>query len=143
MRKLFILCVVSGIFFSSCSDDDNNSPNSDCDKNIIVNEARFAQTSTENYHLENIVLNENCLEITIGASGCDSESWEINLIASEMVVETSPVQHLLKIDLFNPEDCTAYIQKTISFDISDLQSSSENQVQLNIDGWDDNILYSY
>ena len=143
MRKLFILCAVSGIFFSSCSDDDNNNPVSDCDKNIIVNEERFAQTSTDNYGIENVVLNENCLKITFGSSGCDSNSWEINLVASEMVVETSPVQHFLKIDLFNPEDCTAFIQKTISFDISDLQSSNENQVQLNIDGWDDNILYSY
>lgn len=143
MRKLFILCAVSGIFFSSCSDDDNNNLVSDCDKNVIVNEERFVQTSTDNYGIENVVLNENCLEITFGASGCDSNSWEINLVASEIVVETSPEQHLLKIDLFNPEDCTAFIQKTISFDISDLQSSNENQVQLNIEGWQDNILYSY
>ena len=49
----------------------------------------------------------------------------------------------MKIELDNPEVCLAIVQKTVSFDLTPFQVDGQNQVILNIDGWDEPITYQY
>src|SRR5690606_14348697 len=144
---LFSLLFILLLMFVGCKGDDSNCcPNPlpvGCDKNTIIDEEVYQQISTDNYGIDNVVLNGHCLEIKIGASGCDVNNWEMNLIASEIVVETLPTQRNAKIELINDEDCLAYFEKTVSFDLKPLQVSGSNQIQLTIEGWNTPILYQY
>ena len=128
----------------SCSDDDKKTVNSNCDKQAIVfSDDNFQDVITANYMITNVVLNGDCLSVTISSSGCSGETWDVELISSNSILESFPVQRLVKIELDNPEVCLAIVQKTVSFDLTPFQVDGQNQVILNIDGWDEPITYQY
>ncbi|WLD23576.1 hypothetical protein NU10_12835 [Flavobacterium dauae] len=141
---VFVLFI--GVFFVSCDfmDDHIKNPGTTtCDKSAVEDATRFNQVSTNNYTITNVVLNGNCLEITVSSSGCNPNNWDMNFVASEVVVETLPNQWNAKVELINNEACQAVFQKTVSFDLKDFQWTGQNQVLLNIDGWNTPILYQY
>lgn len=145
MKKSILLTFFIGLLFVSCRflDDGITIPITKCDKSIIVDEMKYHQISTNNYTITNVVLNGDCLEVTISSSGCDPNGWMMSLVASEDVVETLPVQQNIKIELINNQACLAVFQKTVSFDLTSVQNTGQNQVLLNIDGWNTPILYQY
>ncbi len=87
-------------------------------------------------------IEDDCLLINFGASGCDGNSWELKLIDSGAIMESYPEQRNLKFFLKNEEACLAYFTKEISFDISDLQIDSD-KIYLNILNNDSQLLYDY
>lgn len=145
MKRIFLLATLIGSLFISCSDDDNILPNeTSCDSIVeVVSDENFNGITTTNYIVSDVQLNGNCLEVTIGASGCDPNDWEMNFVASEIVVETLPIQWNTKIELITNQDCLAYFDKTVSFDLTPFQLSGQNVVSLNIEGWDEQIIYEY
>lgn len=143
--KLF-LTLLSCLFLVtiSCSDDDKKTVNSNCDKQALVfSDDNFQDVITANYMITNVVLNGDCLSVAISSSGCSGETWDVELISSNSILESFPVQRLVKIELENPEVCLAIVQKTVSFDLAPFQVDRQNQVILNIDGWDEPITYQY
>lgn len=147
MKKKIILLLVVGILFVSCKGDDMiccGPPYiTNCNKNAVIDEVVYQQILIDNYVINNLVLNGGCLEITVSASGCDPNNWDMNFIASEVVVETNPIEYKTKVELINNETCLAVFQKTVSFDLTPLQISGANQIQLNIDDWNTPVIYQY
>ncbi len=67
----------------------------------------------------------------------------MELISSTSILESFPVQRLVKVELDNEDACLAVFQKTVSFDLAPFQVDGQNQVILNNDGWDQPITYQY
>lgn len=135
-----------GVFFVSCDflDDYIKNPvTSKCDKSAVEDAVKLNQISTSNYTITNVVLNGDCLEVTIGSSGCNPDNWTMNLVGAKSLAAVSPPHVGVKVELINNEACLAVFQKTVSFDLTDFQWVGQNQVQLNIDGWNTPILYQY
>ncbi len=144
MKKLIIALSCLVFLYISCSDDDKKTVNSNCDKQaLVVNENAFQDIITANYMITNAILNDDCLSITVSSSGCNGETWEMNFIGSNSVLESFPVQRLVKVELDNQEACLAVFQKTVSFDLVPFQVNGQSQVTLNIEGWDEPIIYQY
>ncbi|MCZ8089493.1 MAG: hypothetical protein O9282_06765 [Flavobacterium sp.] len=143
--KQFITVLCCFLLFTiSCSDDDKKTVSSNCDKQAIVfNDDNFQDIITANYMITNVVLNDDCLSVTVSSSGCNGETWDMELISSTSILESFPVQRLVKVELDNEEACLAVFQKTVSFDLAPFQVDGQNQVILNIDGWDEPITYQY
>lgn len=146
MKKLLSLIIVL-ITFVSCDfmDDAPATPIvTACSQSATyVNASQYNQIDTLNYTVTNVVLTGNCLEVTIGSSGCNPNNWDMNFIASEMVVETNPVLYKAKVELINNEDCLSVYQKIVSFDITPLQMSGTDKIQISIEGWSTPIIYQY
>lgn len=144
MKNIFAL-VLFGIMFISCSDDDNNIGYvSNCDLIAqVIDEESFQEIETNNYLLINVVLNQNCLEITFGSSGCDGSTWEENLFSKDVLFDALPLQRVVKFELLSQELCAAYFEKTVSFDLIPFQIEGQNQAPLNIEGWEEVIIYQY
>lgn len=145
MKRIFILLLI-GVFVFSCSDDDTNCclPVPECGKYALtVDDEAFLQVETENYSITHVVLNENCLEITISSSGCSGNTWEENLFSSVSVYTVHPNQKALKMELINEELCLAIVEKTILFDLTFLQIEGQNQVVFMLEGWEEPIIYVY
>ena len=141
-----VLILFLGVFFVSCDfmDDHIRNPGTTtCDKSAVEDATRFNQVSTNNYTITNVVLSEDCLEITVSSSGCDPDNWTMNLIGAMSLATVSPPHVGVKVELINNEACLAVFQKTVSFDLKDFQWTGQNQVLLNIDGWNTPILYQY
>ena len=114
-----------------------------CDKCILIDRDLYFQTNTDNYTIMIIQVNQDCLEIEFGSSGCDGNSWEIELIDLGAISETAIPQRNLKLKLINNEDCEAFITRTISFNLNPLQLDNYEEINLKIDDYSDLIRYEY
>ena len=53
------------------------------------------------------------------------------------------MQRAVKVELVSNQLCLAVLQKTKSFDLLPFQISGQNQIPLNILGWNKTIIYKY
>ncbi|MEZ4786805.1 MAG: hypothetical protein R2790_02720 [Flavobacterium haoranii] len=145
-NTVFFFLLVGMFFLTSCNgDDDNTTTNpSTCDLTAqIIAESNFDAIETSNVFLTIVTLNGNCLEVTLGSSGCDPNNWEMNLYGIPDFDPVVPVQRDVKVELINNEICLAIFEKTVSFDLTPFQVVGQNEVVLNIEGWSEPIVYEY
>lgn len=144
MKNIFAF-VLLGIILSSCSDDnDSIGYVSDCDLiSQVIDEESFQEIETNNYLITNVELNQDCLEVTFGSSGCDGSTWEENLFSKDVLFDALPLQRAVKMELLSEEVCLAIVEKTVSFDLVTFQIEGQNEVPLNIEGWEETIIYQY
>ncbi|GGE37487.1 hypothetical protein [Psychroflexus planctonicus] len=129
----------------SCDSDDDNNTNyaGNCDFNTLISADLFANAPDDPLSITNFEINENCLVLELSSSGCDGNTWEVQLIDSDQLLESFPVQRNIRLSLQNMELCDAVISKTFSFDLTELQVPESNQVNLNLTNSGDQILYEY
>ena len=113
------------------------------DAYLVIDNNTYNNTSTDNYTINNVSLTGDILRFSITASGCSSNSWTVNLVDSEDILESSPLQRKLKINLLNNELCLAIFTKTYEINIAELQVEGENKIHLNIEGLNEHIEYNY
>jgi hypothetical protein len=140
MLRLYTL--LSLFFIISCKQEIIETS---CDQEVFINNDAYNNNSSANFTINSVEIEDNCLIINFGASGCDGSSWQEKLIDSEEILESIPVQRNLIFSLENSEICLAYFTKEVSFDISSLQISSESSMVLNIENGINNfnVLYEY
>ncbi|WP_178989757.1 hypothetical protein [Winogradskyella schleiferi] len=136
---LSFLCII--LMNTQCSDDDVTIL-TDCSEVIIDNNA-YETAESDYYSVVNIVFNGDCLTLDLSASGCDGNTWEFTLIDSGNIAESMPPQRYLKLSLFNNEACLAVFSREESFDLTPLRVDGTNEVLLNIEGFEEPILYAY
>lgn len=133
----FLLVILVLTLILSCNKDE-----SVCDQDVIISKEQFDIAPNDNHVINNTFIDGDCLSINFNAGGCSGESWKVELIDSEQIKESCPVQRVLLLSLKNDELCDAWIQKEISFDITDLQID-DDKIILNIKGFDERVLYDY
>jgi hypothetical protein len=121
----------------------NKTANQACGATVVVSQSAYNGVNTVNYSITNAVINGNCLEITFGSSGCSGGTWVTKLVDSGAILDSNPMQRMLKLDLTNNELCTAVFTKTVSFDISPLKVDGSNTVRLVLSGFNSTLLYQY
>src|SRR5690606_22101069 len=145
MKRIIFLMFLTGIFFVSCRHLDDAPvpviPN--CDKNAVVDEMDLDQISTVYYGITAVVLNGPCLEVTIGATGCNPNNWDMNLFVVPSIATVYLPLFNAKVVLINNELCMAVFQTTVSFDLTALQRSGTNRIQLDIVVLNTPIIYQY
>ena len=141
MRALFLLSLTIVIGFSSCNkDDDNNSIA--CDTLIVMDKDLYDTVNTQNHAILSAVIINDCLEVEVYSGGCDGSTWEVRLVDSELVAESSYTERFLKVSLENEEVCLAMVAKKYTFDLKPIRLPG-NQILLYLGNWDDQLLYSY
>ena len=140
------LALFTSVLFVACDfldDHIKNTIKSKCNEKAVLDHVAFPQVNTANYGITNVVLNGDCLEITVSSSGCDPNNWDMNLIGVASTTNIYPPLFHAKVELINNEACLAVFQKTVSFDLTPFQMAGQNTVQIAIDGWNTNIMYQY
>lgn len=141
-----VLALFTSVFFVACDfmDDHIKHPiKSKCNEKAVLDHVAFPQVNTNNYGITDVVLNGDCLEITVSSSGCNPHNWDMNLIGVASTTNIYPPLFHAKVELINNEACQAVFQKTVSFDLTPFQMAGQNTVQIDIDGWNNNIMYQY
>ena len=142
MKKIgvFFIC----LFVLDCNSNDEPTIENKCDvSSEIISSEAFSAVSTSNYAITKVEINEDCIEITFGSSGCGTELWEEHLFSVDDFYTIFPLQRDLKMELINEELCEAYFIKTVSFNLIPLQIDGQNIVPLNIYGWNEQVSYDY
>jgi hypothetical protein len=142
MKTLALIFSTILICFSLASCDDTSSSMS-CDKEVIVSSDEYNTSPDDQVTINTVELNGDCLAINFSSSGSSGNSWELELIAPETFLLSSPPQKNLRLSLKNEELCQAYITKELTFDISEAQGSGSDILWLNIMNYDDQIPYEY
>jgi hypothetical protein len=143
LKKFVALFGIIGMIFISCSDDDP-AANETCGANAeVVAETIFNDVSISNYSIVDVNLTGDCLEIKISTSGCSANELQMNLYSTDSFYTVYPYQRGVKLKLFNNQLCLAIIEKTKSFDLTPFQLKGQNQIPLNIAGWNKTIIYKY
>jgi len=144
MKKGLFIIILSILTIGCDSDDDNLNNENNCDFiSEIISEDEFNAINTSNYEITEIVLNNDCLIITFGSTGCGTELWEEKLYSTDAFYTVFPLQRTLKMELINDDLCQAEFIKTVSFDLTPFQIDGQSEVPLNIEGWDKQINYEY
>ncbi len=146
MKKLFVLILISSLIFACSKEDENDNLSEGLGCKIgaeVIPENDFNAVETNNYSISEVKLNGDCLKITISSSGCDSENWEMKLYSTNNFYAVYPLQRFVKIKLINDELCKAILQKTVSFDLTPFQIEGQSEIPLNIEGWNEQIIYTY
>ena len=129
-------------FSSSCSDDDT--PQSNCEFETVINNTQYTNANSADLRINNLSIEGDCLLVEYSASGCSGESWELSIIDSGNIAESSPEQRFLRFSFVNPEACLAFFTKQASFDLSTVQIGG-NRIILNIEGGgvEETLTYDY
>ena len=145
MKRIGFLIVVTFCFLSTQCDEDEIGVGFDnaCDDVVIVDDIAYGNVESDAFMFGDVQISGDCLSISIGASGCDGDTWGYALIDSGAVAESLPEQRFLKFEFKNNEDCTAAIGRTVSFSLEPLQINGSDTVILNLDNWQTPITYSY
>lgn len=144
MKQLSFYLLTLLLITSCQSANDNNTVQDDCDYKLIVSEEEYQNAPSDYLNIDTVVIEDNCLHITFGASGCSGDTWNLKLISDGSIMESYPIQTRLRLSLENEEMCDAFFTKTISFDIEDLRVDSYSKIYLNIDSYaHQGILYEY
>ena len=144
MKPSTILFLLVMTLSSACHKWDDCDPASRCDQPVIVDKALYETAPDDFLFFETVLLDGDCLEITFTSSGCDGSTWITELIDSEAILESFPVQRVLRLSLHNMEPCDAVIAKTVSFDLTPIQLEEYDRILLNIEGYQgERILYRY
>jgi len=141
LRQLYYISIGLILLLYSCSNDTDND-HSICEDQIIVSSDDFNNALSDQIANSTLEIKDNCLRIALSASGCDGNTWIVQLIASEEILYSEPPQQNIKLSFQNNEFCTTVISKEFTFDITSLQLSG-NQIVLNIVNTGDQILYEY
>ena len=134
------------IILTSCSGDDDNcqiiESNCEASSEILPNDDFDAIVTTE-FGITEVTLDEDCLTVTIGDSGCNPDNWEMNLYSTDAFFTALPTVRAVKVEVINNEACLAVFEKTKSFDLIPFQIENQNEIILAIEGWAEQINYQY
>ena len=96
----------------------------------------------DEFNFASVSIEGHSLKITIEyGGGCGDVT--VNLIDSEYIMESWPVQRNIRISLYDDDDCEALITKHLSFDLTPLRIAGYSEVMLNLSGWSGDLLYKY
>ena len=148
MKNLFFIAITLFAVgtFTACNDEQEDDNLLTCDQQTIINATEYQTATSEPVSIDSLEITGNCLSVTLSSGGCDGNSWQVRLVDSGSIAESLPPQRSLKLLLENQEVCLAYITKTISFDIQELEAEGEVSMLLNIadsNGENSQILYEY
>ena len=140
MRTLLIIALIPFAMLC-CTDSDDPNPNG-CDQGTVISQQRFRNAPSDELTINSLEIEDDCLVINFSASGCDGQSWRLELIDSGGLNDSAPPQRELRLILKNEELCEAFITREISFNIAGLQVNG-GRVLLNLSNSDEEILYEY
>lgn len=142
IRKVFFV-LVSLLCFTNTQCEDDVAVSQDCDFKTIVSNSLYDSASSQGVTFINAKIEDDCLSLKIGASGCDGSTWGFSLVDSGAVAESFPEQRYLKLDFNNEELCLAFFERTITFDLKPVRVQGSSKVILHIEGIEQPLEYSY
>ncbi|MDG4714635.1 hypothetical protein [Winogradskyella marincola] len=142
--KMIMALVCVALFLNmQCDDEGMSLPESNCASFAAIDSYTYGNSATSSYTINNVSINEDCLAIEVSATGCDGNTWGMQLVDSDVVSESNPPERFVKFFLINTEDCLAVVDRARSFDLTPLQVEGVNEIIINVDEYSEPITYTY
>lgn len=139
----FIAIPVVAAFLFSCSEDDKPERSEPCGEAIIISNTDYEDEPSYTYSITDAAVEEDCLKLMVSSSGCDGSTWEGTFFTAEPDTSGTGVIFTGRMDLTNQEACLAIVGKEFYFDLTPLQVTGSSSVTILIDGWEQDLEYTY
>ncbi|NJB84447.1 hypothetical protein GGR26_000192 [Lewinella marina] len=141
MNKLSVLPLLLLAFLSfACEKDEALRLTCGPDIRIVGSVEGLA---SDHFILESARVEDRCLTVEIGASGCTADHWTLDLVTTGNVAESNPTQSSARLifdDQVDEFTCMAYLTRTFSFDLSPYLSEEALPSELSLIGTDTVLL---
>lgn len=121
MKYYSSLLLLLVLLIGSCQGEDDPAPFDDCGP-AIANVSAFSIPSGDGFDVIDLSVEGTCLTVTVGASGCSSDDWTMELVTDGAVAESFPTQTTAQLIFDDAVDggasCLAYFNETYTFDLS-------------------------
>lgn len=142
MKLRFIVLLFLAAVTAACNTDGDTNNVLENSDSIRVDEDLFSNAPRDGFEVMRATIAGNNLNITIGyGGGCGDVYYD--LVAAEGYLDADPIQKNIRLAFDDQDNCEAGIERRLSFDLTQLQIPSTNTIMLNLDGWDDQIEYTY
>jgi hypothetical protein len=142
MKYVLLAIIVLLFSFISCQDD-NGTGQLKCDLSARISKAEYPTAPDDPVEILDFSINKNCLIFSYSATGCNGNSWALELIDSGEVAESQPPRRNIVFVLHNDETCENNVTGETSFDVSPLKVEGNNSVYLVLQNTGEEILYEY
>ena len=110
---------------------------------VINNNRVFREIRTDDFNLLDVRLAGTCLEVLIGYGGGCQDDIGVVLVGSGEYAESLPPQLTIKLAVEDNDPCEAYLRRTYYFDLTDFRYDGLDDLQLNLEGWDEPLLVRF
>src|SRR5690606_31060683 len=129
-RSGLYLLILLFTFPGGCEKSEVTSIFSVCDQKTVVDRSFFESGPLDRMDIQDVVIERDGLRIKSRASGCNSESWKVELVGSEYATQTLPADRDIRLSLDSEEEGLPYLGKEISFDMTIFKAGSEDVILL-------------
>lgn len=156
-KKCVIYFFSAFILLLACDSDDNQNLTDDdyhsidddyfgdnnCDLLAFEDYDIYELGSDFQFSITDAYIEEDCMIISVSYSGCEEDITTI-LVDQGVVMESFPVQKNVKfIVTTDITDCLPFFETTISFNLIPLRVANESQINFNLEGFAEQLLYTY
>lgn len=138
----YILPLLVFGLIAACDDDDDSGAQT-CNRTAILDPERFVSAPSQTVTINRAEIEGDCLEISFSASGCNGDTFVLNLIGAPSDAAVFPPLVQIRLDLESSELCEALITRELSFDLSVFQQPNTNSLSLRLENNQQNLLYRY
>lgn len=138
MKKYLITLLVLGSLLS-CEKFPLPSP---CGESIIVDGELFENAPRDEFILNSASITGDCLNLNISyGGGCGS--IETKLLTNDVITLSNPPQMQVRLSLKDEDLCEALVTKDLSFDLKAIRTFGAGKIIINLNGWDQELIYNY
>jgi len=141
--QLLLAMSTIGWMLTACDDYSETDCFTSCSQPVIISAEEYQNAPNDELQILHVQLEGDCLIIRFESGGCDGNSWVIQLIDSEAVMESLPPQRNLRLSLKNQEPCDAIVTKEMAFNVNKLRLDNYDKIKLNITNSGGQVLYEY
>lgn len=127
---------------AACNDDDDSGTQT-CDRNAILDSELFVSAPSQMLTINRAEIEGDCLEISFSASGCNGDTFVLNLIGAPSDAAVFPPLVHIRLTLESSELCEAIVNHEVSFDLSVFQQSNTNSLSLSLENNGQSLIYRY
>lgn len=111
-------------------------------ESIEMDSRNYDAAPEDFYNLIAAKIENNCLAIDVSYSGgCGGATFK--MFGQATIGKKPPPIVLLKLSLDDQDNCRGMVEKTLYFDLQDVQQQNYNEVSLQLKGLERQINYSY
>ncbi len=138
--KTLILFGLVGLIATSCHKTETTSS---CDKTGVLSEIDYNDASKDDVQILEADITGDCLRLKYASSGCDGNSWIVELVARESISVPAAPTIMARLSMDNKELCEAYFVKEMTFDISSFKVVDATNVTIILQDHDMLLEYDY
>ncbi|WP_298760463.1 hypothetical protein [uncultured Psychroserpens sp.] len=145
MKNVVIAILLTSLFLVGCTKEGNKKDDSFsmCSNSVSPNQEAYFSDIGEDFTISEIQIEGDCLTGVINFTGSCSTDITLNLIDSEAILESLPLQRNIKLVLDYDNSCDTEITRSFSFNLTPIRVDDENLLELNILGLDNTLYYEY